>query len=99
MRGFDLTQAAEEDLTGIWLHTHATWGLDQADNYFDLIVACCEAIGRGTALSKIVDGLTSGIRVHRCEQHYIFFIDNTRPVVLAILHGRMDFLERLKERF
>ncbi|MEP3114468.1 type II toxin-antitoxin system RelE/ParE family toxin [Nisaea sp.] len=96
---FDLTQAAEEDLTGTWLHTLATWGLDQADKYFDLIGTCCEAVGRRMALSKPVGRLTGSIRVHRCAQHYIFFIDNTRPVVLAILHGRMDFLERLKERF
>ena len=99
MRDFDLTLAAEEDLTGIWLHTHETWGLDQADKYFDLIVTCCEAVGRGTALSKPAGGLTGSIRVHQCEQHYIFFIGAARPVILAILHGRMDFLERLEERF
>lgn len=99
MRGGDLTRAAEEDLTGIWLHTHGTWGLDQADKYFDLIVACCEAVGRGTASSKPVGGLSGNIHVHRCERHYIFFIGDFRPVILAILHGRMDFLEHLKERF
>ena len=38
------------------------------------------------------------IYVHRCEQHYIFFLPNEGPIVLAILHARMDFMRRLQER-
>lgn len=98
MRPVDLTTTAEEDLTRIWGHTYETWGFDQAEKYYDQIVACCEAIGRGEARSKIIDGLANVIRVHRCEQHYIFFLVQERPVVLAILHGRMDFVARLQER-
>lgn len=98
MRGVDLTRAAEEDLIGLWRYPYETWGLEQADRYFDRIKSCCEAIGAGEARSKPVDGLPDRIRVHRCERHYIFYLAGARPVVLAILHGRMDFLRRLKDR-
>lgn len=98
MRNFELTLAAEEDLTGIWLYTHDTWGFDQAEKYYDQIVSCCEAVGSGKARSKPVKGLTDNINVHRCEQHYIFFLPSERPIILAILHGRMDFVARLQER-
>lgn len=98
MRYVHLTTAAEEDLTGIWLYSYETWGFDQAEKYYDQIVSCCEAVGRGKARSKPVEGLADNIHVHRCEQHYIFFLSNECPIVLAILHGRMDFIARLQER-
>ena len=45
MRTYDLALAAEEDLRDIWRYTYDTWGVDQAEKYFDQIEACCEAIG------------------------------------------------------
>jgi toxin ParE1/3/4 len=98
MRHVDLTTAAEEDLTEIWLYTYEKWGFEQAEKYYDQIVSCCEAVGGGKARSKPVKGLTDDIHVHRCERHYIFFVPDERPIVLAILHGRMDFLARLQGR-
>lgn len=99
MKNVELTLAAEEDLGGIWLYTHETWGFDQAEKYYDQIVSCCEAVGSGKARAKSVEGLSDDIHVHRCEQHYIFFMPRERPIILAILHGRMDFVRRLSERF
>ena len=98
MRNVELTLASEEDLTGIWLYTHDTWGFDQAEKYYDQIVSCCEAVGCGTARTKSVEGLPDDIQVHRCEQHYIFFMPSARRIILAILHGRMNFVRRLSER-
>lgn len=99
MANFDITLAAEDDLTGIWLYTHEKWGFEQAETYFDAIQTCCNAIGSGHARPKRIDGLPEDARVHRCEQHYIFFLTGTtRPIIFAILHGRMDFLARLGER-
>ena len=98
MTTFELTQAAEEDLIKIWLYSFENWGIEQADKYQTQIERCCDAVGKGTARSKPVDGLSVPIFVHRCEQHYIFFLSSERPIVLALLHGSMDFLERLKER-
>ncbi len=91
-----ITTSAEDDLGRIWLYTYETWGFDRAEKYYDQIVSCCEAIGSGKARSKPVEGLSDDIHVHRCEKHYIFFLPEERPIVLAILHGRMDFVARLK---
>lgn len=49
MRTYDLALAAEEDLRDIWRYTYDTWGVDQAEKYFDQIEACCEAIGECAA--------------------------------------------------
>lgn len=95
---YALTLDAEEDLSDIWVYTYETWGRAQADKYYDLLAACFEAIGGGAAQSKTLRGLPEGVRIHRCEHHYIFFIEQDRPIIIAILHERMDFLQRLKDR-
>jgi|GEM_PF-3355427 predicted DNA-binding WGR domain protein len=68
------------------------------ETYFDRIEACCEAAGRKHAQSKTLDGLPDGIRIHRCEHHYIVWLDGDRLVIIAILHERMDFVRQLKDR-
>ena len=80
MRSYDLTLAAEEDLQGIWLYTYETWGFDQAETYFNQIEACCEAVGSGQVRSKRLDGLPEGVHIHRCEHHYIAYLDDDRGV-------------------
>ncbi|RFC61843.1 type II toxin-antitoxin system RelE/ParE family toxin [Fulvimarina endophytica] len=98
MRSYELTLAAEEDLRGIWRYTQETWGLDHAETYFDRIEACCEAVGDGRARSKTLSGLPDSIHIYRCEHHYLVFLNESRPVIIAILHERMDFMRRLKDR-
>lgn len=98
MQSHDLTLAAEEDLRGIWRYTNETWGFEQAETYFDRIEACCEAVGNRQARSNTLAGLPDGIRIHRCEHHYIVWQDGNRPAIIAILHERMDFVRRLKDR-
>ena len=98
MRSYDLTLAAEDDLHGIWSYTYKTWGLDQAEKYFDQIEACCEAIGRRQAKPKSHQELPAGVNIHRCEHHYILWLAEDRPTIIAILHERMDFVRRLRDR-
>lgn len=98
MTSYELTLAAEGDLRAIWRYTHATWGFDQAELYFDRIETCCDAVGHGKARSKTLDGLPDGVRLDRCEHHYIVWLDADRPIIIAILHERMDFIRRLKGR-
>ena len=98
MPSYDLTLAAETDLRDIWRYTYKTWGFDQAEKYFDQLEACCEAVGDGRARSKVLEGLQEGVHIHRCEHHFIVWLAGTRPVIIAILHERMDFVRRLKSR-
>lgn len=98
MPSYDLTLAAETDLRDIWRYTYKTWGFDQAEKYFEQIEACCEAVGDGRARSKVLEGLQEGVHIHRCEHHFIVWLAGTRPVIIAILHERMDFVRRLKSR-
>ncbi|MGR3758323.1 MAG: type II toxin-antitoxin system RelE/ParE family toxin [Tranquillimonas sp.] len=98
MPSYGLTLAAEKDLRGIWRYTCDRWGFDQAETYFSQIEACCEAVGRGTARWKMLDGLPNDVRIHRCKRHYIVWLEAERPIIIAILHERMNFVRRLKDR-
>ncbi|MEX0281988.1 MAG: type II toxin-antitoxin system RelE/ParE family toxin [Arenibacterium sp.] len=98
MASFDLTRAAEEDLRGIWRYTFETWGPAQADTYLDQIEHCCEVIAAGRALDRSFRELPADVRIHRCEHHYIVWLAASRPVIIAILHERMDFVRQLKSR-
>ena len=98
MPSHDLTLAAEEDLRGIWRYTYEMWGFNQAETYFRQIEACCEAVGNRCARWKTLDGLPDGVRIHRCGHHYVVWLDEERPIIIAILHKRMDFVRRLKDR-
>ena len=89
------TRQVEQDLIDIWLYTAETWGEEQADKYLRKIEQCFQKINRGNALLK---SLTDDIQFVRCERHYIFVLMAKKPIVIAILHEKMDMLIRLKQR-
>ena len=95
---YRFTRSARDDLLDIWLYTEATWGEEQADRYQDELHDCCARIAAGTANTRSVSGL-SAVRVCHCRHHYLFFVERDDTVVIiAVLHERMDLLQRLKGR-
>lgn len=98
MQGYGLTLDAEEDLRGVWRYTFAKWGPDQADRYLGQMEACFEAISHDRAQSKSFETLPTGVCILRCEHHYIFWLTGERPIIVAVLHEKMDLVRRLKER-
>ena len=98
MQSYDLTLAAETDLRDIWRYTYKTWGPEQADKYFDQIEACCEAVGDRRASLQALLRWQESVHIRRCEHRFIVWLAGSRPVIVAILHERMDFVRRLKGR-
>jgi toxin ParE1/3/4 len=98
MSGYQITLAAEEDLRGIWRYTLDTWGPDQADKYLDQIEDCLDAIGVGRVRSQSFHRLPDGVCLHRCQRHYIFWIVIDRPIIIAVLHEKMDVVQRLADQ-
>ncbi len=95
---YTLAQAAREDLIGIWLYTWETWGEQQADNYQDELHGCFERLASGMGHAKSLPEM-EGVKSHHCRHHYVFFLGRPEGIViLAVLHERMDLMERLRER-
>lgn len=97
----DFTQEAIKDLSDIASYTAETWGHKQALRYAELLNDGFKDIAKDKIFSKTAFSNYPHVRVCRCEHHYIFFMKpqkSLKPIILAILHERMNLLERLKER-
>ena len=97
MPRYKLTAGAKKDLIAIWNYTFDTWGEAQADNYLLKIEAGFVKIVKGEVAGKQpLPSYPKLLSVH-CEHHYIFFLSLKNPIILAILHEKMDFIIRLKK--
>ena len=96
MASYAFTRSAKEDLLDIWLYTSEVWGAAQADRYQDDLQGCCERIAAGVAHVRPVPSI-DGVKSHHCRHHYVFFVERTQTVVvIAVIHERMDLIERLR---
>jgi toxin ParE1/3/4 len=97
---YDLTPEAKQDVRNIWLYTGEQWGERQADRYIALLEACFRRLAGRRARSKTFSERYPQVQVTRCQQHYVFFLrpEGQKPLIIAVLHGRMDMLTRLGNR-
>lgn len=96
-----LTSAAEADLRDIIRYTRNEWGAAQTRRYVAKLARGIERIAGKASDSKDMSALHPGLRMARCEHHYIFCLprDDAPALIVAILHERMDLIVRLAERF
>ncbi len=38
---------------------------------------------------KLSRAVPDGVRIHRCEHHYIVWLDENRQIIIAVLHEKM----------
>jgi toxin ParE1/3/4 len=97
---YQLTEDADDDLLGIARYTIKKWGIEQARRYEAALESRFAAIGRGTIQGRIFLKRRPEIRVTHCEHHYIFYVqrDKRCPLILAVLHEKMDLVVRLEKR-
>ena len=95
-----LTAAAEADLRDIIRYTRKEWGAAQTRRYVAKLKQAIECMANSAGGSKDVSALHPGLRMARCEHHYIFCLprDDTPALVVAIFHERMDVIVRLADR-
>lgn len=100
MASYEITQGADADLAGIARYTIDTWGIDQALKYGNALERHFEAIGKKPGTGKAFLLHRPELRVTRCEHHYVFHLIRPKqpPLILAVLHERMDLMTRLRHR-
>lgn len=96
-----LTAAAEADLRDIVRYTRNQWGDVQTRRYLARLTQGLERIASGEGASKDIGDLYPGLRMARCEHHYIFCLPRVGApaLVVAIFHERMDLITRLADRW
>ena len=95
---YRISQQAIDDLDKIWLYTFNKWSKEQADRYFDLIIAEIEFIADNYLIGKSVEETRQNYRVTKIKSHLIFYrkVENEIVEIVRILHQRMDIKKRLK---
>ena len=101
MPGYELTTLAEKDMRDIARYTIDTWGIEQAERYEALLSKRFQEIAQGIITPKIFSKRRPDLLFTYCEHHYIFYWQpegRPKSVILAVLHERMDLIQRLKNR-
>ena len=95
---YRISQQAIEDLDKIWLYTLNKWSKEQADRYYDLIIAEIEFIADNYLIGKSAEQTRKNYRVTKIKSHLIFYrkVDNEIVEIVRVLHQRMDIKKRLK---
>ena len=97
---YALLAEAEADLREILRYTRKQWGDAQARAYVAKLKGCIERAALRQGVAKDMAALYPGLRMVRCEHHFIFCLPrNDAPaLVVAIFHERMDLMMRLADR-
>lgn len=97
---YQLSNEAELDLENIAEYTINRHGETQMYVYIAQLEADAEQLANGKGQYKELKEVHANLRVKKSGKHYIFgLIYNKAPmVVIAILHERMDLLQRLQNR-
>lgn len=92
---------AVEDLTAIWNYTEEKWSEQQADSYYEQLIAASRRIANEPFLpgSKKYDHIEAGLCGFKIHKHILFYrvIDEQSIFIVRILHERMDINNRLVE--
>tara|TARA_R100001594_G_scaffold27942_2_gene53028 strand:- start:407 stop:709 length:303 start_codon:yes stop_codon:yes gene_type:complete len=95
---YRISQQAIEDLDKIWIYTLNKWSKEQADRYYDLIMAEIDFIADNYLIGKSAEQTRKNYRVTKVKSHLIFYrkVENEIVEIVRILHQRMDIKKRLK---
>jgi toxin ParE1/3/4 len=95
---YALSQEARNDLENIWLYTHETWSLEQADRYYRQLFDEIEYLSDHPNSGKDVGFIRKGYLRSKVQTHFIFYKINKKKneiEIIRILHQQMDIENRL----
>jgi toxin ParE1/3/4 len=95
-----LTASAEADLRGIIRYTRNQWGDRQVRRYVAQLSNGIERLVNAEGSFRDLPDVYPGLRVLRCEHHYVFCLlrPDAPTLVIALFHEKMDLMERLADR-
>ncbi len=97
MARFYFTNKALEDLAEIWDYTVVEWSENQAENYYNLIMASCMDLAKNPQLGKSYEILSLNVLGYKCGQHILFYRAMTKNEIeiVRVLHGMMDLKNKI----
>ncbi len=100
MTEFSLHPLAQADLDTIVYYTTRNWGAEQARKYSHELQTAISEFSSGARSGKSISSKLPGLKLVRAEHHYLCVLQQVgKPLlIVAILHERMDFLPRIRNR-
>jgi toxin ParE1/3/4 len=68
-----LSVEAEQDLEAIYINGYQKWGEEQADQYYDALLAHFDVLCENPYLFRAVDEIRIGYRRSVCGKHSVFY--------------------------
>ena len=97
MRHLELTQIARADLKSIRRYSQRTWGPDRTAEYMGALRDTLQGLLAGTVVSRNREDLRPGLQMATSGRHCVFFeVEQSRIVVVRVLHDRMDYQRHLE---
>jgi plasmid stabilization system protein ParE len=100
LTAYILTAEAESDLRSVIRYTRARWSAAQVRRYVSALERGIANLAEGKVPFKDMSALYPALRMARCQHHYVFCLpqEDAPALIVAILHERMDLMERLADR-
>ncbi|MGX7668891.1 type II toxin-antitoxin system RelE/ParE family toxin [Flavobacterium pedocola] len=97
MAKYHFTNKALDDLTAIWDYTVEEWSQNQAEKYYNLIMASCTDLANNPEFGKSYEIIASNVLGYKCGEHIIFYkeISKHEIEIIRILHGMMDLKNKI----
>ncbi|ESU24558.1 plasmid stabilization system [Flavobacterium limnosediminis JC2902] len=97
MGKYHFTNKAQDDLINIWDYTVEEWSQNQAEKYYNLIIASCIDLANNPQFGKSYEIISLNILGYKCGEHIIFYreISKNEIEIIRILHGMMDLKSKL----
>jgi len=97
VRHLELTEIARADLKSIRRYSERTWGSDRTTQYMADLRDTMKGLLAGTVISRNRNDLRPGLQMATSGRHRVFFeVDQSRILVLRVLHDRMDYQRHLE---
>lgn len=91
MAKFELTEAADRDLTDIYLYSYRQFGEQQADAYLISLEDCFSRLADMPGLGRAIDHVRSGYFRFEHERHVVFYVRMAGGIrIVRVLHERME---------
>lgn len=97
---YEISKAAAKDWRNIVHYTLKKFGKKQVKKYTDSLIKCLDDLASEKGQFKTINISNHKVLVKRCQKHYIFALNKSdHPLlIIAILHERMDLMQRLQDR-
>lgn len=97
MAKFSFTNSALDDLIEIWDYTVEQWSENQAQTYYNLIMASCLDLANNPQLGKSYNIVSQNLLGYKCGEHIIFYqeIEKNEIEIARVLHGMLDLKNKI----